>query len=176
VCRNLQHRSLLTVFSATSAPPFQPLHQRNVCHPVVNRFKRKTPPIVNRKYFFMNILCIELFCQQKTHNRTLLFGSTHLKHGRHFYNWNQPLNIHIPVWYLDSHEAVLCCYPVIDIKNLLHPLQLFYFHLWHIYWLSLVYMLIVRDREIMPNVGWFTEGTISAFFWRAWGKPMNNLR
>jgi hypothetical protein len=31
--RNLQHRSLMTVVSATSAPAFQPLrHQRNVCH------------------------------------------------------------------------------------------------------------------------------------------------
>jgi hypothetical protein len=33
VRRNPQHRSLLTVVSANSAPPFQPLrHQRNVCH------------------------------------------------------------------------------------------------------------------------------------------------
>jgi hypothetical protein len=30
------------------------------------------------------------------------------------------------------------CYLVIDIENLLRPLQLFYFHLWLIYWLSLV--------------------------------------
>jgi hypothetical protein len=31
--RNPQHRGLLSVISATSAPPFQPLrHQRNVCH------------------------------------------------------------------------------------------------------------------------------------------------
>jgi hypothetical protein len=27
---------------------------------------------------------------------------------------------------------------VIHIENLLHPLQLFYFHLWTIYWCSLV--------------------------------------
>jgi hypothetical protein len=39
----------------TSAPPFQPLrHQRNVCHPIVNRFTRQTLPTVNRKHFFMN--------------------------------------------------------------------------------------------------------------------------
>jgi hypothetical protein len=32
---------------------------------------------VNRKHFFMNILCIKSFClQKKTYNRTLLFGST----------------------------------------------------------------------------------------------------
>jgi hypothetical protein len=40
-------------------------HQRNVCHPAVNRFTRQTLPTVNRKHFFMNILCIEPFCPQK---------------------------------------------------------------------------------------------------------------
>jgi hypothetical protein len=56
----------LTVVLATSAPPFQPLrHQRNVCHPVVNSFTRHTLPTVNRKHFFMNILCIEFFRPQK---------------------------------------------------------------------------------------------------------------
>jgi hypothetical protein len=66
VRRNPQHRSLLTVVSATSSPPFQYFrHQRNVYHPVMNRFTRQTLPTVNRKYFFMNILCIESFCPQK---------------------------------------------------------------------------------------------------------------
>jgi hypothetical protein len=74
---NPQHRSLFTAVSATSAPPFQPLrHQRNVCRPVVNRFKRQSLPSVKRKRFFMDILCTESFCRHKeTHNRTLLFGS-----------------------------------------------------------------------------------------------------
>jgi hypothetical protein len=50
VCRNPQHWSLLIVVSATSAPSFQPLrHQRNVCHPVVDRFTRQALPTVNRK-------------------------------------------------------------------------------------------------------------------------------
>jgi hypothetical protein len=40
-------------------------HQRNLCHTVVNRFTRQTLPTVNRKNFFMNILCIESFCPQK---------------------------------------------------------------------------------------------------------------
>jgi hypothetical protein len=63
---NLQHRSLFTVLSATSAPPFWPLrHQRNFCHPVVNRFTRQKLPTVNRKLFFMNILCTVSFCSQK---------------------------------------------------------------------------------------------------------------
>jgi hypothetical protein len=50
----------------------------------VNHFKRETLPAVNRKDFFMNVLCIGPFAHKKTHNRTLHFGSTLLKHGRHF--------------------------------------------------------------------------------------------
>jgi hypothetical protein len=40
----------LTVFSATSAPPFQPLHQQNFStflNPPVNRFTRETVSTVN---------------------------------------------------------------------------------------------------------------------------------
>jgi hypothetical protein len=74
----------------------------------------------------------------RKYNRTLFFVSTLLKRGRHFDYWNQPLNIRMGVCYLDSHEAGLCCYLVTHIENLLRPLQLFYFHLWPIYWLSLV--------------------------------------
>jgi hypothetical protein len=33
----------------------------------------------------MNIPCIESLCPQETHNRTLLFGCTLLKHGRQFW-------------------------------------------------------------------------------------------
>jgi hypothetical protein len=104
---------------------------RELLDPVVNRFTRQTLPTVNRKHFFMNILCTESFCSQKTHNITLLFGSTHLTHGHHFDYWNQPLNMHIS--YLDCHEAGLCCNLVICIENLLRPLQLFYFHWCPIY-------------------------------------------
>jgi hypothetical protein len=93
---------------------------------------------INRKHFFMNILCIESFCPPNKHNRTLLLSSTLLKHGHHFNYWNQPLIICMFLCYLDCHEAGLCCYLVIHIENLLHPLQLFYFHLRPIYWLSLI--------------------------------------
>jgi hypothetical protein len=33
--------------------------------------------------FLYEYFCSESFCPQKTHNRTLLFVSTHVKHGRH---------------------------------------------------------------------------------------------
>jgi hypothetical protein len=62
-------------------------------------------------------------------NRTLLFCSTFLKHGRHFDYWNKPLNLRMRVCYLYCHEDGLCCYLVIYTENLLGPLQLFYFHL-----------------------------------------------
>jgi hypothetical protein len=46
-------------------------------------------------------------------NRTLLGGSTLLKHGHHFDYRNQPLNMRMRVYYLDCYEAGLCCYLVI---------------------------------------------------------------
>jgi hypothetical protein len=49
----------------------------------------------------------------------MLFFSTLLKHGRHFYYRNQPLNMRMRVCYLDRHEAGLCCYLVIHIENLI---------------------------------------------------------
>jgi hypothetical protein len=104
-------------------------------HPVVKYFTQQTLPTTNKKHFFMSILCIESFCPQ-THNRTLLFGSTPFKHCCHFDYWNQPLNM--PICYQDCHETGLCCCLVIHIKNVLHPLQLLYLHLWSIYWLSLI--------------------------------------
>jgi hypothetical protein len=39
----------------------------------------------------------------------LLFGSTLLKLGCHFDYWNQPLDMHMHICYLDCHEAGLCC-------------------------------------------------------------------
>jgi hypothetical protein len=96
---------------------------------------RQTLPTVNKKHLFRNILCVESFCSQKTQNRTLLFGSKLLKHGRQFDYWNQPLNTRMRVCYLHCHETRLCCYLVIHMANILRLLQLFYFHLRPIYWL-----------------------------------------
>jgi hypothetical protein len=76
---------------------------------------------------------------KSTDNRTLLFGNTLLTYGHHFDYWTQPLNMLMRVCYLDCHEGRLCCYLVIHVWNLLHPLQLFYFHSLPIYWLSLVH-------------------------------------
>jgi hypothetical protein len=101
----------------------------------------------------MNILYIEFFCPQKTHNRTLLLGSIHLKHGRPLDDWNQPMNMHMHVCCLDSHKAGLCCYLVIHIKNLLRSLQLFYFHLCSIYWISLVYFPNIALRSLRETNG-----------------------
>jgi hypothetical protein len=121
----------------------QPLpHLRfNVCHisrPSYELLYTTNTSNRKRKHFFMNILCIESFWPQNTHNRTMFFGSILVKHCRHFDYWNQPLNMRMLVSYLDCHEAGPCCYIAIHIENLLRPLELFYFHLWSIYWLSFV--------------------------------------
>jgi hypothetical protein len=44
----------------------------------------------------------------------------------HFDYWNQSLNMHMHISYLDRHEAGLCFY------------LLFYFHLLPIFWISLL--------------------------------------
>jgi hypothetical protein len=36
-------------------------------NPVVNRFLQQTLPTINRKHFFMNILCIESFSPQQAY-------------------------------------------------------------------------------------------------------------
>jgi hypothetical protein len=77
-----------------------------------------------QEHLFMNILCIESFYPQNMYNRTLFFGSLLLKHGHNFDYWDQPLNMRMSI-----------CYLVIHIENLVCPFQLFYFHLWPIYWL-----------------------------------------
>jgi hypothetical protein len=49
----------------------------------------------------VNILCIESVCPQKNRIIMLLFGIIR-RHGRHFDYWNQPLKMHMRIWYLDS--------------------------------------------------------------------------
>jgi hypothetical protein len=122
-----------------------------------------TLPTAKRNNFFMNILCIELFFPQK-HKKTLLFGST-LKYGRHFDHLTQPVNMRMRVCYPDSHEAGLCCYLVIHVEKLLYILQLFHFHLWPVYWLSLVVRGFVSFRTTFPkNVSLFPDAEINALF------------
>jgi hypothetical protein len=88
---------------------------REFFDPVVNRFTRQTLPTINRKHFLWTSFALSPFVhKKKTHNRTLLFVSI-LKHRRHFNYWNQPLNMRMRVFYLDCHEAGLCCYLVIHI-------------------------------------------------------------
>jgi hypothetical protein len=133
VRRNQQHRSLLTVVSATSAAG-RALSATFEC-PWENLSTQLWTALSYRQFslYIGNIylwisFALSPFCQKKK-KRPLLFGSVHLKHGRHFDLWIQPVNMRMRVCYLGCHEAGLCCYLVIHIEKLL---QLFYFHLWPI--------------------------------------------
>jgi hypothetical protein len=99
---------------------------------VVDRITRKTLLTVNRKHFFMNIICIESFCPQEK-KRTEFGSSVVHPQARSRISWIQSLNMRMRVCYLDCHEAGLCCYPVVHIENPLRQLQLFYFRSWPIY-------------------------------------------
>jgi hypothetical protein len=83
---------------------------RKLLYPVVNCFTWKTRPIVNRKYSFINILCIQFFYPQETSSRTLLLRSI-IRCRCHFNYWNQPLNMSMLACYLDCLEAGLCLLP-----------------------------------------------------------------
>jgi hypothetical protein len=111
---------------------------REFLDPVVSRFTQQALRTVNKKHCFLNIVCVESLSPQKTHSRTLVFGRILLKHSHHFDYWKQPLNMRMRVCYLDCHKAGLYWYLMIHLENVLWPLQLFYFHLWPIYWLSLI--------------------------------------
>jgi hypothetical protein len=78
--------------------------------------------------------------------------------------------MHMRVCYLDCREAGLCCYLSIHIENLLRPLQLFYFQLWPIYWLSLVYFSVVSGQILGPNKPSFQPyRTLLPLKWSRWG-------
>jgi hypothetical protein len=86
----------------------------------------------------MNILYIESFSPQKTHSRMLIFGIIHLL-ARLPFCLLKPASEHVHARLLPKLSwswTVLLL--VIHIENLLCLLQLFYFHLWPIYWLSLI--------------------------------------
>jgi hypothetical protein len=168
------HRSRSTVVSATSAPPFQPIrHQRNVyhvswpsCEPLyaINTSHRKQE-IFRNKYPLQWVI----LPTKESRYRTLFFGSTHLKDGRHFDYCNQPLNMRMRVCYLDCHKAGLCYYLVIHIENLLRPLELFYLHLWRIYWLSLVFCnyLLTNHLIIRRGVVYMSYSQGCCIIWRS---------
>jgi hypothetical protein len=103
------HLPLSYVLEKNSCPCCEPLYVTNTSH-------RKQEIVVYECPFHWVLLAT------KTYNRTRLFGSTLLKHGRHFDYWNQPLNMCTRICYLDCHEAGLCCYILTHIENLLRPL------------------------------------------------------
>jgi hypothetical protein len=116
-----QHLSISNVLERISRPSCQPLYGTNTSQCKQETFLYEYP-------LHWVVLSIKT-------NSITLFGSTHLKHGRHFDYWYQPQNMGMRVCYLDCYEAVLCCYLVAQAENLLRPLQLFYVCLLPVYWL-----------------------------------------
>jgi hypothetical protein len=82
--------------------------------------REKHFPTLIRKHFLWISFALSPFANKKLHNRTLIFGSTPSKHGRHLDYWNQPLNMRMRVCYLDCHEAGPCCYLMIQKTNYIH--------------------------------------------------------
>jgi hypothetical protein len=119
----VETRSIEVAFHV-SCPSCEPLYATNLSH-------RK------QEYFFMNILCIESFTQ-KTRIRERCSSVVHASSTVEILTYETSLWTCARVCYLNCHETGLYYYLMIHIGNLLHLLQLFYFHLWPTYWLSLV--------------------------------------
>jgi hypothetical protein len=77
----------------------------------------------------LSISCAWAFYPWQKRTTERCSSVVHSQALRHLDYWTQPLNMHMRVWYLDCHEAGLCCYLVINLENLLRQLQLFYLHL-----------------------------------------------
>jgi hypothetical protein len=99
-----------------------------VCH--VSRLLCVTNTFHHKQETFLceYSLHLVLLLTRNARQNTAVIGSTLLKNGCHLYYRNQLLNMRICVCCLDSYEAEHCCYLVIHLENLLHSLQLFYFH------------------------------------------------
>jgi hypothetical protein len=157
VRRNPHHRSLfdccLSHFRSSISTPSSPAKRLLPSYELV--YATNTSHRKQETLLYEYPLHWVLFLTKKKHNRTLLFCSILLKHGRHFDYWHQPLNMRMRVCNLDCHEAELCCYLVIHIENLSHQLQLFYLHLWPVYWFSLVHTSslswMLYDLPISPS-------------------------
>jgi hypothetical protein len=96
-------------------------------------YATKTVPTVNRKHFFINILCVKFFFPHRN-TKECCFSLVHSS------NTVAILTTDTSFWTGACAFAIwtgLCCYIVIHIENLLRQLQLFYFYLWPVYWLSL---------------------------------------
>jgi hypothetical protein len=74
--RNPQHRSFLTVVSATSSPTLQPLHhQRNLSYvprPSCEGFTWETLPTLNRKHFLWLSFELSHFARKRTQQNAVL--------------------------------------------------------------------------------------------------------
>jgi hypothetical protein len=129
--RNPQHRSLLTVISATSAPRFQPVISETFATKAELLYPTNTSHRKQETFLYEYSLHWVLLPTKKRRTTERCSSVIHSSSTVAILTTETSL--------LDCYEDGLCCYLVIHIENLLRPLQLFYFHLWPIYRLSLVH-------------------------------------
>jgi hypothetical protein len=165
--KNPQYWSLLTVASATSVlnPSSSAKRFSRYSTQLWTTLRDKHFPPQTGNISLWISFALSHFSHRETHNRTPLFSTTLLKRGRHFDYWNQPLNMCMRAYYLGGNAAGLCSYLAIHIETLLHPLQLFYFQLWPIYWLSFIFseqsLEVQRSSWHFVTCFWYWEGLLA---------------
>jgi hypothetical protein len=98
---NPQHRSLWLLSQPLPHPVAHHLRLSNVLE-IISRHTCEllyTTNTFQGKKDISSWISFEIspFAHRKTRNRKLFFGRIHLKHGSHFDNWNQPLNMRMRV-------------------------------------------------------------------------------
>jgi hypothetical protein len=128
-----QHTIILTTVSDTSAPPSSANRLPPRCESLyaTNTSHRKQETFLYEYPLHWTLL------STKEHTTERWSSVIHSSLSP-FWLLKPSLNMRMRECYLNCYEAGLCCYLVIHIEDLLRPLQLFYFHVWLIYWLSLV--------------------------------------
>jgi hypothetical protein len=119
------HRRLSNVLERICRPSCEPLY-------ATNTFRRKQEPFLYEYHLHWVLPSTKKCTTERCSSVVNPQARSHVDY------WNKPLNIRMRVCNVDCHAVGLCCYLVIHIDTMLRPLQLFYFHLWPIYWLSLV--------------------------------------
>jgi hypothetical protein len=144
VRRNLQHRSLLSVVSATFTSSFQLPHLKNVCHiswpSCVPLYTTNTS--YRKQETFLYEYPLQWVLLPTKNKRTTERCCLVVHSSRTVAILTTEASLWKCACYLDCLDAGLCYY-------LLRPLQLFYFHLCPIYWLSLVCLRNLWGRVVI---------------------------
>jgi hypothetical protein len=142
-CFESRSIEVLTVVSATSAPPLSAKSVPPRCEPL---YATNTSQHKQETFLYECPLHWVLLTTKKAQQNDSLRQYTPQAWSPFWLLKPASKHAHARLLPWDCHEAGLCCYLVIHIENFIRPLQLFYFHLW-LFLLILPRIRIIRSRR-----------------------------